>query len=303
MSAALILGLTVAGSTLEAVRLEPTPHGVRVNLQGTDAPNFTAFVESEPFRIVVDWAGSEAGAVDQRNPASHPDLMGIGVAQLRSEGELVTRVTIRMNRKVGYELRAEPTAVWVDLDIDPRSLKMKQDRTARAPSPPAVAAGSPRPAAAGRPLTEPSVEVPHRALAQVEIPDEAPPEIDDIVFAATPATPSTPAPTPAPRPNQGEAESAVEPATSAAATANEAISAAPPLVARSEGAPGPSASDTSAPAPASSEPSSRGAVLARFEPPPAPGASPKVDVAHPPPVAPASTDRVEAAAPASPGPS
>ena len=45
-------------SRLAAVDVTPGEERVTVRIEGSKAPDFTSFVMEDPFRVVVDWAGS-----------------------------------------------------------------------------------------------------------------------------------------------------------------------------------------------------------------------------------------------------
>jgi hypothetical protein len=165
----LILASLTVGSTLEAVDVRPTETRARIVLAGTAPPNFSAFVEPEPYRVVIDWAGARLGSLPAVQAVDHPDIRQIRLEERVTESEPVTRVSIILERSVTFELRSERTEVWVDLDVDPTRLgaRARHDRADAAVAAPSGAVGSPAPTRAtlppeahGRPLTERVVEVP-----------------------------------------------------------------------------------------------------------------------------------------------
>ena len=69
--AAVVLGVVVPGvavaqdepSQLTNVSVQTADDDIAVIVRGSQAPNFTSFTLSDPFRVVLDWAGSQLSGV------------------------------------------------------------------------------------------------------------------------------------------------------------------------------------------------------------------------------------------------
>lgn len=268
-------------SRLDGVEVETEAEQVVVSIQGTRAPNFTSFTMQDPFRVVVDWAGSRLPEEGAKRTYDRGLVREVDTKQFNSEAEKISRVIVKLSQSTTYRVEAKGTTVRLVLDAVPDPLP------APAPEPVVAAVVDQTPEESNPllvqegPLTEPDVAIP----TEVPVPKPAPVVIAKApVPAPAPSAPTITTPAPSPSPE-------VTPPQSKAVVAERA---AVPVVDEAPAVP-----DVDAPAPvvmAKAEPAAAPAPT----PTPAPPAEP--EVMPEPVVAAAPTPAAEAPAPAEPTP-
>ncbi|MCB9649872.1 MAG: AMIN domain-containing protein [Deltaproteobacteria bacterium] len=228
-------------SRLAKVQVEPGDDQVTVLIQGSRAPNFTSFTMEDPFRVVVDWAGSQVGDAPAETTFERGLVRKVQTQQFNSEAEKISRVVLHLAQRTTYRVQARGTTVEIQLDPVPDPLP--------APEPDPVLAEveaedlAPVPPMAEGPLTEPDVPVPAAPPAPPAVVAEAKvPVVDDepvtvAVVDAAPAPKIAPASKTAPAPKAAPAPVvAAAPRASAAARAGGGGGPAPVVVAESAAA-------------------------------------------------------------------
>jgi colicin import membrane protein len=177
---------------------------VVVRLTGSKTPDFTSFTMRDPFRVVVDWAGSVIAGVPAEKPLSSGLVRKISSKQFESESEHLSRVTIELARETEFKFETEGKQVVIRF----RNVELPPPPPEPAPQP-VVAANKVEEIPEG-PLTEPT-ELPKpppppvakpapkpepvAVVAKVEPPKPAP----QVIEAPKPAPQIAEAPKPAPQ--------------------------------------------------------------------------------------------------------
>ena len=175
-------------TTLLGFDVRTEPERLRLAIRADAAPHFSAHVEEEPYRIVIDWVEAGIGALPAEQSDLHPWIPKLRFRRKRTENVEVARVTVVLDRRRVFKLRSRGHEIWIDLAGNP---------------PPAVAPASPGPAPRSAqpsrtdepsrgPLTERRADPP--SIAGPDIPAEtgsARPEV--TVPADLPPVPSDPA--------------------------------------------------------------------------------------------------------------
>lgn len=282
-------------SRLEGVQVDTEAEQVVVSIHGTLAPNFTSFTMQDPFRVVVDWAGSRLPEASADRDFDRGLVRNVRTKQFNSEAEKISRVTVELAQSTTYRVEAKGTTVRLVLDpvVDPLPAPAPEPVLSEAEDVEAVPAQL---AVVEGPLTEPDVAVPS------EVPQPAPTPVM-VAVAPTPAPVPVPvapvvAPTPAPaappapivvavsEPEVPVVDAPVEPVAvvvAPEAPAPQAPVAAPPApveVAVAPTPPAPAPAPVVAPAPPTKpEVAAEPVRLATFTPParePAPAPAPVV---------------------------
>src|SRR5688572_28256436 len=94
-------------SQLTQVVMKAATDDVVVTISGSKAPDFTSFTMSEPFRVVVDWAGSRLSGVADEKRFERGLIRKITTKQYDSEAEKISRVTIELARETTYHVEAD----------------------------------------------------------------------------------------------------------------------------------------------------------------------------------------------------
>lgn len=214
-------------SQLTSVALKTSPAAVVVTLIGSKAPDFTSFTMSDPFRVVVDWAGSRLVGVSDEKRFDHPLIRRITTKQYDSEAEKISRVTVELARETSYHVEAAGKRVLVHF--------VQLADPIPAPQPPAAepvletsaeAKAKAKPVASAipeGPLTEPATPVPlapppipaPKKEALAAAPTAREPSATQLASVTPPATNRADAPSPRVAVNSGAASNA-----SAASTAS-----------------------------------------------------------------------------------
>jgi hypothetical protein len=178
-------------SLLTSVSMKQSTDDVVVTLIGSKAPDFTSFTMSEPFRVVVDWAGSRIQGVTEEKRFDRGLIRKISTRQFDSEAEKISRVTIELSRETSYHVEADGKRVLVHFVPVPDPIPQKDPEPVRADEKAKEKAETVASIPEG-PLTEPEVQVP------ATLP---PMPVKKVVLAANDkparAAPAPAAPTPA----------------------------------------------------------------------------------------------------------
>ncbi|MBK6689876.1 MAG: AMIN domain-containing protein [Deltaproteobacteria bacterium] len=178
-------------SSLKGIELVAKSDDIVVTLEGTKAPDFTSFTMTDPFRVVVDWAGSNVDKVEAERSFDRGLVRRILTKQFNSEAEQISRVTIELARETAYQVEAEGTRVRIHFVPVPDPI----------PEPQPVAAPTPKveekvvaQAIPEGPLTEPDLPVP------TDLPPLSKPKPQVVAQTPVPAPAPAPIPTPTPAP-------------------------------------------------------------------------------------------------------
>ena len=250
-------------SRLDGVEVETEADQVVVSIQGTLAPNFTSFTMQDPFRVVVDWAGSRLPEEGTKKTYDRGLVREVDTKQFNSEAEKISRVIVKLSQSTTYRVQAKGTTVRLVLDAVPDPLP------APTPEPVVAAVVDAAPEASNPllvqegPLTEPDVAIP----TEVPVPKPAP-----VVIAKAPA----PAPAPAVAPPAPSAPADAPPAPTPTPTPEVTPPAPKAVVAERASVPvvdePPSVPDVDAPVPV---------LIAEAEPAAAPPVEPAAAPAEP----------------------
>jgi hypothetical protein len=220
---ALIVGLPAsiaaekeALSLLTSVTMKQASDDVVVTLVGSKAPDFTSFTMSDPFRVVVDWAGSKLHGVIEEKRFDRGVIRKISTRQFDSEAEKISRITIELSRETSYHVEADGKRVLVHFVPVPDPIPQKEPEPLHADEkakPETVASAIPE-----GPLTEPDLPIPAAPppMPKKEVIAEKP--------APQPAQPPAPAPA-KPAPVMVATNAPAPPAPSAADTKPKAAPA------------------------------------------------------------------------------
>lgn len=146
-------------SELTTVATSASPEAVVVTISGSKAPDFTSFTMNDPFRVVVDWAGSKLGTVAPEKSFDRGLIRRISTKQFDSEAEKISRVTIELARETSYHVEADGKRVKVRFVPVPDPMPEPEVEPVveqKKPEPAKVAAAE----IPEGPLTEPDVAVP-----------------------------------------------------------------------------------------------------------------------------------------------
>ncbi|MCC7380660.1 MAG: AMIN domain-containing protein [Deltaproteobacteria bacterium] len=100
-------------SKLGKVAIESSESEVVVRLTGSKTPDFTSFTMKDPFRVVVDWAGSTLSGVPADKEVGQGLVRRISSKQFESESEHLSRVTIELARETEFRFATEGKQVLV----------------------------------------------------------------------------------------------------------------------------------------------------------------------------------------------
>ena len=122
-------------TTLLGFDVRTEPERLRLAIRADAAPHFSAHVQEEPYRIVIDWVEAGIGALPPEQSDLHPWIPKLRFRRKRTENVEVARVTVVLDRRRAFKLRSQGHEIWIDLAGNP---------------PPAVAPASPGPAPTSR---------------------------------------------------------------------------------------------------------------------------------------------------------
>lgn len=181
-------------SALRSITVDSKSDDIAVALDGSRAPDFTSFTMSDPFRVVVDWAGSRLDGVKSEQSFDRGLVRRVTTQQFDSEAEKISRVVIELAQKTAY--RVEADGVRVIVHFVPVATPIPEP----APEPEPVVEEEAEPVekkiakyVPEGPLTEPDVPVPSEAptiVAKVEpkpAPAPAKPEVKVAKVEPAPA--------------------------------------------------------------------------------------------------------------------
>ena len=98
-------------SQLTQVSLDEADDDIRVVVRGSQPPNFTSFTLSDPFRVVLDWAGSQLEGVQLEREFDRGLIRRVRLRQFSSEAEQISRVIVELVQPTTYRVEADGTAV------------------------------------------------------------------------------------------------------------------------------------------------------------------------------------------------
>jgi colicin import membrane protein len=148
-------------SELTQVSMKAAKDDVVVMLSGSKAPDFTSFTMTDPFRVVIDWAGSRLQGVTEEKRFERGLIRRITTKQYDSEAEKISRVTVELSRETSYHVEADGKRVMVHFVPVPDPIKEKDaEPVHKGEDKPKERAEEPTLAAVEGPLTEPAVAVP-----------------------------------------------------------------------------------------------------------------------------------------------
>lgn len=155
-------------SELTQIGMQSTEAAVIVSIAGSKAPDFTSFTMNEPFRVVVDWAGSKLGSVAPEKMFERGLVRKISTKQFDSEAEKISRVTIELARETSYHVEADGKRVRIHFVpvADPIPEPLVEQKEEQKAEPVKVAEALPE-----GPLTEPDVAVPSELPPIVKKPE------------------------------------------------------------------------------------------------------------------------------------
>ncbi|MEO1338658.1 MAG: AMIN domain-containing protein, partial [Myxococcota bacterium] len=172
-------------SQLTKVSINRADDDIAVVVRGSQPPNFTSFTLSDPFRVVLDWAGSQLAGVQLRQQFDRGLIRLVQMRQFSSESEQISRVIVELAQPTTYRVEADGTAVI--MHFAPVAL----------PPPPAPEPVPDEP-------TDPTEPEPAEPLDDDLLDDELEPLEDleplDDIDETPPPKPTPPAPKPAPPP-------------------------------------------------------------------------------------------------------
>ncbi len=152
-----------AGSRLQALRLDRIDREWVVTILGTQAPDFTSFTLSEPFRVVVDWAGSELGKIPREKVFQQGMVRRLSAHELGPGSDRVSRVVVELAAPAPYIVKTGARGVQLHFSgaasppVPPQAPGAKDPKFTRTelavPAPP-------RAIASEGPLTEPKASIP-----------------------------------------------------------------------------------------------------------------------------------------------
>jgi hypothetical protein len=147
-------------SDLTQVSMKSGSDDVVVTIIGSKAPDFTSFTMTDPFRVVVDWAGSRLSGVTDEKRFERGLIRRITTKQYDSEAEKISRVTVELSRETSYHVEADGKRVMVHFVPVPDPIKEKDAEPAKKSEDKSKDNDDSTVAAAEGPLTEPATAVP-----------------------------------------------------------------------------------------------------------------------------------------------
>lgn len=215
-AAALVLATPRAGakedriSKLSEVVIGESEDEVLVRIQGTRAPDFTSFTMHDPYRVVVDWAGSALDGVAKDQKHDRGLVRRITTKQFNSESEKISRVTVQLAVQTSYRVETDGKNVVVRFEkteIPPEQPAEPVEANAKEAQPAYITELLAQPLPQG-PLTEPkNVPAPPVEPAPIVIEDTPP-----VTIVIAPPPPPDPLPIPPPEPAAVEVVAAPTPA-------------------------------------------------------------------------------------------
>ncbi len=98
-------------SQLTKVSVARSDDDIAVVVRGSQPPNFTSFTLNKPFRVVLDWAGSQLAGVQLEREFDRGLIRRIRVRQFSSEAEQISRVIVELVEPTTYRVEADGNAV------------------------------------------------------------------------------------------------------------------------------------------------------------------------------------------------
>lgn len=144
-------------NTLKDIAVEPSPSGVRVTVQASQAPVFSVFRLNDPDRLVVDVSGASAGALSGTREGLGP-VSGMILSNFSEGPSTVARLLFALKQAGEYDVRAEGEKLVISI----------QRGAASAPKPAAAAPAEPLPSGVvATQLDEKAVQHPARKVKSV----------------------------------------------------------------------------------------------------------------------------------------
>jgi colicin import membrane protein len=175
-------------SELSKVLLTEKKDDIEITVLGTRAPDFTSFTMTNPFRVVVDWAGSKINGAPPEQTFERGLIRSVRTKQYDSEAERISRVTIELARETTYRVEAVGTRVMIHFQPVADLIPEPQPK--------------PEPAAKKEEKKDELVYVPEGPLTEPDLPVPAklPPQPAPAVVAKVDPPKPPPSMTPAPSP-------------------------------------------------------------------------------------------------------
>ncbi|MEM7675542.1 MAG: AMIN domain-containing protein, partial [Myxococcota bacterium] len=97
-------------SQLTKVSITRADDDIAVIVRGSQKPNFTSFTLSDPFRVVLDWAGSQLAGVRLEQQFDRGLIRLVRMRQFSSESEQISRVIVELAQPTTYRVDTDGTA-------------------------------------------------------------------------------------------------------------------------------------------------------------------------------------------------
>jgi colicin import membrane protein len=193
-------------SQLNEITIDEVDDELVIGVKGTKLPDFTSFTMHEPYRVVIDWAGSELSEAPKTQAFERGLIRSIVTEQFSSESEKISRIVIELAvhtryrfETIGREVFVHFKKVAIPLGLDAKSPEEANKAEDFDPNQAAIASLGDEPIPDG-PLTEPS-EVPSppppalvAPVSEELLADIAEPNPDGALLVAKPSSPLKAAP-------------------------------------------------------------------------------------------------------------
>jgi type IV pilus assembly protein PilQ len=130
--------LAAETNVLREVRVEGTPSGARVVVNGSRAPIFTVFRLGGPDRLVIDVTSADATAIRGAREGQGP-IAGINVSQFTDSTSSVGRVLVTLKDAKSYDVKADGNLLLVSVVGEGMSNAPVASAPAASPAPKAAA--------------------------------------------------------------------------------------------------------------------------------------------------------------------
>jgi len=102
-------------SKLSEITIDDVDDEIVIGIKGSRLPDFTSFTMHEPYRVVIDWAGSELADVPRTQRFERSLIRSIVTEQFSSESEKISRVVIELAVHTRYRFESVDREVFVRL--------------------------------------------------------------------------------------------------------------------------------------------------------------------------------------------